>query len=221
MRGQLCDKLVLKPGIGHFTRRHLLAQVIPVSTADHGCRIVADRQPGLGAMALFQIVRCARAAHFRRHPAGIDDIAQHVRPATGEGKGEGGHAELAFAIGGGGVPAPLLPVDVAQGPGPAVVHAAAEIDQMVGPLDQRRQDIGCQRVDGEDRRMAFGRGCPTGRRIDTGIVDHSVHAADSVHLIRDGAGQLHVPLVQQARDDLSCRVAIGADNNDFFHTMGS
>src|SRR3954467_10824755 len=76
--GESGQELVLKPTVRHCAGGGLRATVMPVAAADRCRTIIADRKPGLSEISLFEIVRRSRPAHLRRHPAGIDRIAQYV-----------------------------------------------------------------------------------------------------------------------------------------------
>ena len=66
------------------------------------------------------------------------------------------------------------------------MHAGAQIDQPVRPLDQSGQHIGRQNIDGEDAGHArLGLDASRLAIADPGIVDHGVEAAEPVDLIGD------------------------------------
>jgi hypothetical protein len=88
--------------------------VVPVLVGDGGVGVVAGGEPDLGVVAEGEVVGGGRAAHAGRYPAGIDDIAVHVGPAAGDGRGERGDEELAVAVGLGAVPAAAVPVEVVE-----------------------------------------------------------------------------------------------------------
>ena len=56
----------------------------------------------------------------------------------------------------------------------AVVHARAQIDEPLRPLDQRGEDIGSQRVDREHMRQAVGGDAMTFAEADGGVVDDRI-----------------------------------------------
>ena len=112
--GELRDELPLEVGIKRFRCWSLLFAVMPVASADCRRGIVANGEPGLGEMSHLQIVRSSGAAHFGRHPARIDRVAQHIRPVSGHSKSQGNDAKLAFGVCAARLPATRDPIDVAQ-----------------------------------------------------------------------------------------------------------
>lgn len=178
---------LLKPHIANLRRRLPSLPVIPIPAADLRRALIARRQPRLREMPHLQIIGRAGAAHFGRHPAGIDGVAESIRPVAGEG-GEGGDVELAFRIGLAGIPWPPLPVDIVEGAGAAAVHAAREIDQAVGAGDPGGEEIGGEHVDRQRLGVTFRRFAAAALEVDAGIVDDGVHAAEGVDLVGDGAG---------------------------------
>jgi hypothetical protein len=68
------------------------------------------------------------------------------------------------------------------------MQAAAEVDEPIRAIDQRREQVGGQGVHRESRRVTVG-GRGAGRlEVDAGIVDNSVHPADLVHLAGEVSG---------------------------------
>jgi len=64
------------------------------------------------------------------------------------------------------------------------VKAGTQVDEARGSLDQRGQDVRCERVDGENMRQAiFGRDAPGLPIADGRIVNDPVEGAEPVHLI--------------------------------------
>jgi hypothetical protein len=61
-----------------------------------------------------EVVTGGRAAHPGRYPAGVDGVADHVGPATGNSEGERGDEQLAVAVGLGAVPPSGVPVEVVE-----------------------------------------------------------------------------------------------------------
>ncbi len=64
------------------------------------------------------------------------------------------------------------------------MHPAAAIDQAIGPLDQSREDVWSQRVDGKRLCVTLGSCSATTLEIDARIVNDRVHAPDLVDLLR-------------------------------------
>jgi hypothetical protein len=64
----------------------------------------------------------------------------------------------------------------------AAVHAAAEVHQPLGAVDEGREQVRGDDVDGQDR--------PAG--VDAGVVDHGVHPAEPVDLFGDVPGLVEV-----------------------------
>ena len=62
------------------------------------------------------------------------------------------------------------------------MHAAAEVDQPPGAVDQRGEQVRSDDVDRQD--------VPAG--VDAGVVDHRVHPAQAVHLAGETARLLEV-----------------------------
>jgi hypothetical protein len=118
--------------------------VAPVPAAHGGGCVVADGQPCLRAIAHLQIAGCRGAAHFGRDPARIDGVAEYVWPDAREGERERGYVQLAFGVGLCGVPRPLGPVDVPEGPGSCVMQSAAEVDEPVRAAVQRGEQVGAR-----------------------------------------------------------------------------
>src|SRR5690606_23086459 len=83
------------------------------------------------------------------------------------------------------IPPTLDPVDVVQGIIAAMMHAASDIDQPFGSLDECRQHVWCERVYREDLRVSLWRRAAVGLAKDAGVVDDRVHAPDLVDLIRE------------------------------------
>lgn len=73
--------------------------MVPIAAGRQGLRLIAGHQPRLRHMPQRQIVGRIRAAHFGRHPAGIDCAADHVRPQARHGGGQRGDEQLAVRIG--------------------------------------------------------------------------------------------------------------------------
>src|SRR4051812_22376018 len=65
------------------------------------------------------------------------------------------------------------------------MHSATQVYQTARPLDQRRQHVRSERVNGEDGRVSLGRRGSARRGICAGVVDDCVHAADRIHLVCD------------------------------------
>jgi hypothetical protein len=149
---QFGDELVLEFGIAGVTGRHFLPQVVPLATADHGRRLVAYCQPGLGTLSGVEI---HRRAHLRAHPAGIDRIAQGLRPESRHCERQRDDLQLAFGVGLCRIPRPLRPIEVRQRTLPASMPGTAEANQPSGTMDQRRQDVRRQRVEREDPGVTY------------------------------------------------------------------
>src|SRR5258707_10673582 len=121
-RGQPVHQLVLESRVTNSCGGRLSLPVVPVAAA-RGCGgVVADGEPCLGEIARLQIAGCRGAAHLGRDPARIDGVAAYLRPGAREGERERGDVQLALGVGPGGVPGPLGPVDVPQGPGTGVMQ---------------------------------------------------------------------------------------------------
>ena len=99
--------------------------MVPDLAAAGGVGTAADGEPSLGEVALFEDVAGGGAAHSGGYPAGIDRVADDVRPAAGEGEVKRGDEELAVAVGLGAVPAAGGPVEVMEAVVAADVHVAA------------------------------------------------------------------------------------------------
>jgi hypothetical protein len=144
---------------------------------------------------LLQVVRRARAAHPGCHPAWRYGIAQHLRPAARDSEGQHGIVQLALGVRRRSVPPPLAPEDVVEVGIGMLVHAGAQIDQALRPLDQGRQDVGGERVDGEDLRQPIEGKAMRLLVADSGVVDDGVETAERVDLRRHvlgGGDGLHV-----------------------------
>jgi hypothetical protein len=68
------------------------------------------------------------------------------------------------------------------------MQPAAEIDQPIGTVDQRRQHVGREGIHRECTGMALGRRVTATLAIDAGVVDDRIHAPDRVDLFGDAAG---------------------------------
>src|SRR5262249_53395618 len=85
---------------------------------------------------------------------------------------------------------------------PAAVHARAYIDQPIGSLDQSRQDVWGEHIDGEYARHAGLRvDAPRLAIADPCVVDHGVEPTEFVDAVCD---TLH------GRNDQRCRDAFAA-----------
>src|SRR5260221_55824 len=91
-RGQPVHQLVLEGWIAGLWRWRLPLLVVPVTAAHGGGRVVADREPRLGARARLEVTGSPGTAHFRRDPAGIAGAAENSRPGT-----RGWNASQAYA----------------------------------------------------------------------------------------------------------------------------
>ena len=79
----------------------------------------------------------------RRFVAELDRfIARHQLPVVLFRKGQRNDEKFALRIRGARVPAPLLPIDVPQGPARTPMHPAREIDQPLRPIYECRQNVG-------------------------------------------------------------------------------
>ncbi|HEX3715672.1 MAG TPA: hypothetical protein VHV09_22970 [Trebonia sp.] len=163
--------------------------VVEVAAADGGGRVVADRQPGLGDDPGPEVVRGAGAAHPGGHPARVDGVAEHVGPAPGDGEGEHGVEELAVRVRLGAVPAAPVPVQVAGARVAAAVHAARQVHQPPRALDERREQVGREHVDGQDGGVPVFRGDLARLAVaGAGVMDHRVEPAEHVRLAGDRPG---------------------------------
>src|SRR3954471_22038920 len=124
--------------------------MVPVPPADGRSGIIAGREPRLGEISLLEIIRRSRAAHLRGNPARVDRIAQNVGPAPRDREGEHSHIELAVRVGLARVPASLIPIDVSQRSDASPMHAATEVHQSPWALDQSRQHVWSESVDGNN-----------------------------------------------------------------------
>jgi hypothetical protein len=109
---QFGDELVLEFGIAGLTGRLLLPQMVPVATADHCGRFVAHCQPSLGTLSGVEVHRSRWAAHLRAYPAGIDGIAQDLRPVPRRCERQRYDLQLAFGVGLCRIPAALRPIEI-------------------------------------------------------------------------------------------------------------
>jgi hypothetical protein len=107
-------------------------------SADRGSGVVAYGQPGLGPLSGVEVHGRSWPSHFGARPAGIDGVAQNLRPASHQCESEGNDVQFALGVGSCRIPRPLCPVKVAQRPLSTAVQTAAEVYQSTGTLDQRR-----------------------------------------------------------------------------------
>jgi hypothetical protein len=89
---------------------------------------------------------------LRAHPAGIDRIAQGLRPASRHCECQRDDLQLAFGVGLCRIPGPLRPIEVPQRTLPAAMQAAAEVNQPSGTIDQPRLSKIEQREKSRERR---------------------------------------------------------------------
>ena len=88
---------------------------------------------------------------------------------------------LEVGIGAGTIPGPAFPCEVPEAGIAAAVQAGAQVDQSFWPVDQAGEDVGCERVDGEDRGQAVDRGDAFPFPVaDPGVVDDGVEGAELV-----------------------------------------
>ena len=78
--------------------------VVPVAAGAARLGVVTGGEPHLGDVPEAEVVGGTGAAHPRRHPAGVDRVAEHVRPQPGDGDSERGDEELAVRVGAGRAP---------------------------------------------------------------------------------------------------------------------
>jgi hypothetical protein len=168
--GELGCKPVLEPGIGRRYSGVLPLVVMPIAATDPGGGIVADRKPSLCEVTHFEIAGCSATAHFRRHPARIDGVAEKIGPLAGDREGERRDIEFAFGVRAAVVPAALDPIDVLEHIAAAPMQAAAKVNQSLRSLDER------------------GRSTTARRAVYASVMDYHVHPANGVNLVRDAAG---------------------------------
>ena len=96
--------------------------------------------------------------------------------------------QLALGVGGRSVPAPLTPKNIVEIRVRALVHARTQIDEALRPFDQHGQDIGRERVDGEDMRQAVAGQSMPFAIADGGVVNDGVEGAERVDLGRQVLG---------------------------------
>src|SRR5277367_2978593 len=96
--------------------------------------------------------------------------------------------QLALGVGRRSIPAPLAPQDVVEMRARAIMHARAQIDDALRPFDQRGEDIGSKRVDGEHMRQAVAGDAMTLTEADRGIVNDRIESAERVDLLRNVLG---------------------------------
>lgn len=180
--GERVHQLILEVGIHRGCSRALLLAVVPIFPACSCGGIVADGQPCLREVALFEIVGGCGSAHFCWHPAWIYGIAEDVGPMPCDCERERSDEELAVAIGLGLIPATVGPVDVVQRSVTAAMHAAAQVDQSFWPLDSRGENVRCERVHCEGSGVTFRSRASARDAVDAGIVDYRVHSANCVYL---------------------------------------
>src|SRR4051812_23498251 len=152
--------------------RFELTLVMPVAARDACFVVVARGEPLLGEVSESEVVGRGAAAHSGWHPAGIDGVADDIRPQPRDSYRECRDEELAVGVRAGVLAAP---VEIAEARAAAVVLATREVDESLRAVDQRCQQIRRDDVDREDGRA----------RVDAGVVDDGVHAAEVVDLIGD------------------------------------
>ena len=83
----------------------------------------------------------------------------------------------------------LFPYKIFEARVAALVKTGAEVDQATGPVNERGQNVRCERVDGEYMRQAIFRGNTTRLLIaNGGVVDHRIKPAEAIHLLGYVAG---------------------------------
>ena len=160
--------------------------VVEVLAGDGGRGVVADRQPGLGDRGLGQVVRRAGPAHLGRHPAGLQGVAEHVRPAAGHRERQHHVEQLRVRVGLRAVPVAADPLQVSQVGVAAPVHAGAQVHQPARTGHQGGEQVRSQHVDGEHVAEPV-RGLDPVRLpvADPGVVDDRVVPAQRVGLPGD------------------------------------
>src|SRR6266566_3966784 len=76
---EVLEQFVLEPPVVDHRMRPRAALVVPVASGAASLRIIAGREPLLREVAEPQIVGGAGATHLRRHPSGVDRVAEHLR----------------------------------------------------------------------------------------------------------------------------------------------
>jgi len=79
---EVLEQFVLEPLVVGHRMRLPAALVVPVAAGAASLRIIACREPLLREVAEPQIVGGAGPAHLRRHPSGVDRVAEHLRPRS-------------------------------------------------------------------------------------------------------------------------------------------
>ena len=135
--------------------------MIEVLTRDRRGRVIARYEPHLGAVGSIQVIRRSRTSHLRRHPAGLKSIGEDIRPAACDCEGQEHVVQFGIGVCLLSLPWAVLPRKILQSCITAPVKAGTQVDEALGSLDQRGQDVRCERVDGEHMRQAvFGRDAP-------------------------------------------------------------
>ena len=87
--------------------------MMPVTAGDHGCGLCAGSESALRALSLVDVDRSICTPYAGAHPAGVDRVAEHLRPTPRQEEGERNDVQLAFGIGASGVPGAFGPVEIA------------------------------------------------------------------------------------------------------------
>ncbi len=183
---QLRQQRRLKRLIVHRRVRFKPLLVVPIAAGRQGLRFIAGHQPRLRHMPQRQIVGRVRAAHFGRHPTGIDRAADHVRPQARHGGGQRGDEQLAVRIR---TASAAKPIHAVQFRHAVKMHAAAQVDDTLGAFDQGRQQVG--RHDVHRHHLQPGK--------HAGIVDHRVRAAEAIDLLGKLPDLLHIGQIADRR----------------------
>src|SRR5436305_10795432 len=132
---ELVEEFVLEALVIDAGGRCAAALMVPVATGGARLRVVAGGEPLLGQVPESQVVGSVAPAHLRGHPAGVDGVAEYLRPHPCEGDGERRDEELAVRVGAGD---PLAaPLHAGQACSSAAVHPATEVHEALRTLDER------------------------------------------------------------------------------------
>ena len=80
---------VLELSVANCRVRTAASLVEPVPAAAARLRLVTGGQPFLGQVAEPEVVGSTGPTHPGGHPAGVDGVAEHIRPKAGDSEGEG------------------------------------------------------------------------------------------------------------------------------------
>jgi hypothetical protein len=101
-----------------------------------GGRVIARRQPHLGAVPGVQVIRRLRPSHFGRNPAGLKGVGENIRPAACYGEGQEHVMQFGIGVCLLSLPRAVLPGKILQTCITPLVKAGTQVDEAPWAPDQ-------------------------------------------------------------------------------------